>query len=80
MAYQWPGNVRELINLLEYAFVVCHEDLVSYHHLPASCRRSTANGPSPEGNRGRDGATGAAHARRSKKPGATGRRRRSLSG
>ena len=34
MAYQWPGNVRELINLLEYAFVVCHEDLISVHHLP----------------------------------------------
>jgi Sigma-54 interaction domain/Bacterial regulatory protein, Fis family len=34
IAYQWPGNVRELINVLEYAFVVCQEDLISVHHLP----------------------------------------------
>jgi two-component system, NtrC family, response regulator HydG len=32
--YAWPGNVRELINVLEYAFVVCHEDLISAQHLP----------------------------------------------
>jgi transcriptional regulator of acetoin/glycerol metabolism len=35
MAYAWPGNVRELINVLEYAFVVCHESLISTQHLPA---------------------------------------------
>jgi PAS domain S-box-containing protein len=35
MAYAWPGNVRELINVLEYAFVVCHEGLISTQHLPA---------------------------------------------
>ena len=49
--YAWPGNVRELVNVLEYAFVVCHEDLISVHHLPpliirekhaASRRRSDA--------------------------------------
>ena len=34
MAYSWPGNVRELINVLEYAFVVCHEELISPQHLP----------------------------------------------
>jgi len=32
--YAWPGNVRELVNVLEYAFVVCHEDLISIQHLP----------------------------------------------
>ena len=34
-SYPWPGNVRELINVLEYAFVVCHEECVSPQHLPA---------------------------------------------
>jgi PAS domain S-box-containing protein len=34
MAHQWPGNVRELINVLEYAFVVCHEALIGPQHLP----------------------------------------------
>lgn len=33
-SYAWPGNVRELINVLEYAFVVCHEEIISLHHLP----------------------------------------------
>ena len=34
MAHQWPGNVRELINVLEYAFVVCHEAFIGPQHLP----------------------------------------------
>jgi len=34
ISYHWPGNVRELINVLEYAFVVCHDELISHHHLP----------------------------------------------
>jgi two-component system response regulator HydG len=34
ISYHWPGNVRELINVLEYAFVVCQNDLISVHHLP----------------------------------------------
>jgi len=34
-AYRWPGNVRELINVLEYAFVVCHEEYIAPQHLPA---------------------------------------------
>jgi len=35
IAAPWPGNIRELINALEYAFVVCHEELISHHHLPS---------------------------------------------
>lgn len=35
VAASWPGNIRELINVLEYAFVVCQEELISPHHLPA---------------------------------------------
>ncbi len=34
ISYAWPGNVRELINVLEYAFVVCHEELISPQYLP----------------------------------------------
>jgi PAS domain S-box-containing protein len=34
-AYNWPGNVRELINVIEYSFVLCHEDEIMPHHLPA---------------------------------------------
>ncbi|MBP1732304.1 MAG: modulated sigma54 specific transcriptional regulator, Fis family [Deltaproteobacteria bacterium] len=33
-AHRWPGNVRELVNVLEYAFVVCHDELIAPHHLP----------------------------------------------
>jgi transcriptional regulator with PAS, ATPase and Fis domain len=32
--YSWPGNVRELVNVLEYAFVVCHDAFIAPHHLP----------------------------------------------
>jgi len=33
--YDWPGNVRELINVIEYSFVLCHEDEIMPNHLPA---------------------------------------------
>jgi PAS domain S-box-containing protein len=33
LAYDWPGNVRELRNAIEYAFVLCHEDLIGPQHL-----------------------------------------------
>ena len=34
MSYPWPGNVRELENVLERAFIVCHEAVVQPRHLP----------------------------------------------
>ncbi len=34
-ACPWPGNIRELINVLEYAFVVCQEELIAPQHLPS---------------------------------------------
>jgi two-component system, NtrC family, response regulator HydG len=34
-AHTWPGNIRELINVIEYAFVVCHDELIAPRHLPA---------------------------------------------
>ncbi len=33
--YSFPGNVRELENAIEHAFVMCHEDVIQSHHLPA---------------------------------------------
>jgi len=35
VAHPWPGNIRELINVLEYAFVVCQEELISPQYLPS---------------------------------------------
>jgi len=32
--YDWPGNVRELINVIEYAFVLCHDNEIRSEHLP----------------------------------------------
>jgi PAS domain S-box-containing protein len=35
MNYDWPGNVRELVNVIEYGFVLSHEDEIKPKHLPA---------------------------------------------
>jgi transcriptional regulator with PAS, ATPase and Fis domain len=32
--YDYPGNVRELTNILERAFVLCHEEEIDLAHLP----------------------------------------------
>jgi PAS domain S-box-containing protein len=34
MEYDYPGNVRELQNIIEHAFVLCHEGLIQPGHLP----------------------------------------------
>lgn len=34
MEYEFPGNVRELENMIEHAFVLCHESLIQGDHLP----------------------------------------------
>jgi PAS domain S-box-containing protein len=41
-AYHWPGNVRELRNTIEYAFVLCHESLITPQHLPQRITSSDA--------------------------------------
>jgi len=38
MEHDFPGNVRELQNVIEHAFVVCHEERIQIEHLPAYLR------------------------------------------
>ncbi|HXK66314.1 MAG TPA: sigma 54-interacting transcriptional regulator [Spirochaetota bacterium] len=33
--YDYPGNIRELENIIEHAFVLCHEAYIKLEHLPA---------------------------------------------
>lgn len=37
--YDWPGNIRELENAVEYAFVVCHGEIIQVDHLPTEVIR-----------------------------------------
>ena len=32
--HEYPGNIRELENIIEYAFILCHEGMIMAHHLP----------------------------------------------
>ncbi len=34
MRYPYPGNIRELENIIEHAFVLCHENVIGINHLP----------------------------------------------
>jgi PAS domain S-box-containing protein len=34
MAHQFPGNIRELENIIEHAFVLCSEGVITPQHLP----------------------------------------------
>jgi len=34
MHHDFPGNVRELENIIEYAFVICHNSIIQPRHLP----------------------------------------------
>ena len=59
MAYPWPGNVRELRNAVEYAMVLCPEDLIRVDHLPQkvignSIPKNGVPTPSPSGQGERD--------------------------
>ncbi len=34
MRHDFPGNVRELENIIEYAFILCHDQIIRVAHLP----------------------------------------------
>ena len=50
LKYDWPGNVRELQNVLEYARVICSNNIIEYKYLPDTLRQGNLPGPeSPAG-------------------------------
>jgi PAS domain S-box-containing protein len=38
MRHTFPGNIRELENVIEYAFVLCHGDMIKTRHLSQDIR------------------------------------------
>jgi PAS domain S-box-containing protein len=46
LAHDYPGNIRELENIIEYAFILCAEGLISPEHLPEPLRPSLPAGMS----------------------------------
>jgi len=51
MRHELKGNVRELENIIEYAFVLCHNGLIDVQHLPDDLqgRHAASSVPGPGG-------------------------------
>ena len=43
MSHDFPGNIRELENIIEYATVVCRDNLIGIEHLPDYLRPSLSD-------------------------------------
>jgi len=43
MQYHWPGNVRELQNCMERAVLICEEEAIKSHHLPATLQTADSS-------------------------------------
>lgn len=37
--YDYPGNIRELENILEYALIICQDDMIQSQHLKARLKK-----------------------------------------
>ena len=48
MRHDLPGNVRELENIIEYAFVLCHNGSIDVQHLPDDLQSRALGSKSPE--------------------------------
>jgi PAS domain S-box-containing protein len=46
--YDYPGNVRELRNILERAFVVCHDEQIDVVHLPPNVATTAGREPTDQ--------------------------------
>ncbi len=53
MRHDFPGNVRELENIIEYGFVLCHEELIDVNHLPEDLQSDAGPAAAPEVDRSR---------------------------
>lgn len=42
MRHDYPGNARELENIIEHAFVLCHQAVIELHHLPPELSRGAS--------------------------------------
>lgn len=47
MRYDFPGNIRELKNMIEHAFILCHDHEINVEHLPADFIASIPNPSTP---------------------------------
>lgn len=41
--YSWPGNIRELRSVIEYAFVVCNDEIIQKEHIVSLIKKNIKN-------------------------------------